>query len=254
MRRKKIEARRETREGQDSGSVGLDGRGGSGESSGHCPHRRDSIRTGSGRGGGFYRRWGKSSLDLIASSLTLLALLPVVGGVALLVRLTHGRPLLFRQKRPGLGGRPFNVLKFRTMTESKDDKGNLLPDHMRLTRLGRLLRRTSLDEFPEFVNVLKGEMSLVGPRPLLMEYLERYTPEQARRHEVMPGISGWAQVNGRNALTWDEKFKFDVWYVDHMSFRLDLKILAMTFWKVITGEGISRPGHVTMPVFKGNGR
>jgi sugar transferase EpsL len=156
-----------------------------------------------------------------------------------------------RQLRPGLHGRPFTLLKFRTMTEARDPAGNLLPDEQRLTRLGRFLRRTSLDELPELINVLKGEMSLVGPRPLLMQYLDRYTPEQARRHEVKPGITGWAQINGRNALTWEEKFKLDVWYVDHRSFRLDLRIILLTVWKVLRQEGISQPGQATMEEFQG---
>jgi lipopolysaccharide/colanic/teichoic acid biosynthesis glycosyltransferase len=143
------------------------------------------------------------------------------------------------------------LLKFRTMTEARDPAGNLLPDEQRLTRLGCFLRRTSLDELPELINVLKGEMSLVGPRPLLTQYLDRYTPEQARRHEVKPGITGWAQISGRNALTWEEKFKLDVWYVDHRSFWLDAKILLLTLWKVLRREGINQPGHATMEEFRG---
>lgn len=160
-----------------------------------------------------------------------------------------GQPVLFRQKRPGLNGKPFDLLKFRTMTEDRDEKGDLLPDRSRLTRLSRLVRSTSLDELPELFNVLKGDMSLVGPRPLLMRYLERYTPEQMRRHEVKPGITGWAQVNGRNALTWEEKFKLDVWYVDNQSFWLDLKIIALTIWKLIKREGINQPGQATAAEF-----
>jgi len=198
-----------------------------------------------------YCRWGKTVLDLVASSIAVLILLPVLAGIALLVRVLLGHPVLFRQKRPGLAGRPFELLKFRTMTEAKDAEGNLLPDDKRITRFGRFLRRTSLDELPELLNVLKGKMSLVGPRPLLMEYLERYTVEQARRHEVKPGITGWAQVNGRNALAWEEKFKLDVWYVDHVGLWLDLKILAMTAGQVAMGKGISAKKHVTMPVFEG---
>jgi lipopolysaccharide/colanic/teichoic acid biosynthesis glycosyltransferase len=168
-----------------------------------------------------------------------------------LVYFAHGRPVLFRQIRPGYKGKPFTIYKFRTMTNQRDKYGNLLPDEARLTRLGRFLRSTSLDEIPELINILKGEMSWVGPRPLLMQYLDRYTVEQARRHDVLPGITGWAQINGRNALTWDDKFKFDVWYVDHWSLSLDMKILLLTFWKVITREGISQPGHATAEEFMG---
>lgn len=171
--------------------------------------------------------------------------------VALLVRVTMGSPVIFRQRRPGLGGRPFTLLKFRTMAERRGGDRQALRDEERLTGLGRFLRRTSLDELPELVNVLKGEMSLVGPRPLLMHYLELYSPEQARRHEVKPGITGWAQVNGRNALSWEEKFELDVWYVDHWSLGLDLRILWRTLLSVLTGEGISAAGHATMPEFRG---
>jgi sugar transferase EpsL len=160
-----------------------------------------------------------------------------------------GKPVLFQQKRPGLNGNPFGLLKFRSMNEDRDERGNLFPDEKRLTNLGRFLRSTSLDELPELFNVLKGDVSLVGPRPLLMQYLERYTPEQARRHEVKPGITGWAQVNGRNAITWEEKFKLDIWYVDHVSFWLDLKIIAVTIWKIIKREGISQPGQATAKEF-----
>jgi lipopolysaccharide/colanic/teichoic acid biosynthesis glycosyltransferase len=170
----------------------------------------------------------------------------------LLVRVNMGAPVLFHQERPGLHGRPFILYKFRTMRDLRDVEGRLLPDEMRLTRLGRILRSTSLDELPELFNVLKGEMSLVGPRPLLMEYLNRYTPEQARRHEVKPGITGWAQVNGRNAITWEEKFKLDVWYVDNWNLGLDLKILGLTLIKVLKREGISAGGHATMPEFRGS--
>lgn len=178
--------------------------------------------------------------------------LPVMAALAALVRLQLGSPVLFRQPRPGRGGRIFRLCKFRTMTEARDAGGNLLPDAQRLTRFGQWLRSTSLDELPELFNVLKGEMSLVGPRPLLIQYLERYTPEQARRHEVRPGITGWVQVNGRNALAWDEKFRLDVWYVDHHNLWLDLRILAMTCKKVLLREGISAPGDATMPEFLGN--
>ena len=167
------------------------------------------------------------------------------------IRITMGTPVFFRQQRPGLHGEPFTIYKFRTMTDKRDDQGDLLPDAERLTPFGRFLRIASLDELPELVNVLRGEMSLVGPRPLLMQYLERYTPEQARRHEVRPGITGWAQVNGRNALSWENKFELDVWYVDHVSLWLDLKIIALTLWKIVRREGISQPGRATMEEFVG---
>jgi lipopolysaccharide/colanic/teichoic acid biosynthesis glycosyltransferase len=172
--------------------------------------------------------------------------------LALLVWIAHGRPVLFRQTRPGYQGRPFELLKFRTMVDIRDESGKLLPDSERVTRLGRVLRTSSLDELPEFLNVLRGEMSLVGPRPLLMQYLTRYTPEQARRHEVLPGITGWAQVNGRNDLSWEDKFRLDVWYVEHWSLRLDLRILGMTFVKVLRREGISQEGYVSAEEFKGS--
>jgi lipopolysaccharide/colanic/teichoic acid biosynthesis glycosyltransferase len=172
-----------------------------------------------------------------------------MGLIALLVWRTMGRPVLFRQARPGLHGKPFVMYKFRTMRDLRDAEGNLLPDEARLTPFGRWLRTTSLDELPELVNVLRGEMSLVGPRPLLMEYLERYTPEQARRHEVKPGITGWAQIHGRNNLSWEERLRLDVWYVDHWSLWLDLKILWRTLWMVLRREGISAQGHATMPRF-----
>ncbi len=180
----------------------------------------------------------KRLVDLIVSISALLLALPLFGLVAAAIRMNMGSPVFFRHKRPGLNGRPFFLLKFRTMSTEHDEKGRLLPGHRRLTRLGRLLRSLSLDELPQLINVLRGDMSLVGPRPLLMEYLELYTPEQKRRQEVKPGITGWAQVNGRNALTWEDKFALDVWYVDHRSFRLDLKILWMTLVKVFSREGI----------------
>ena len=194
----------------------------------------------------------KRALDVIGASFALLVFGPVMLYIALRIWREMGSPVLFRQVRPGLHGRPFVMYKFRTMTEERDAQGKLLPDEKRLTRLGRFLREHSLDELPEFFNVLKGDMSLVGPRPLLMEYLDRYTPEQARRHEVKPGITGWAQVNGRNALSWEEKFKLDVWYVDNWNLLLDLKILLMTIVKVLRREGISAQGHATMPEFKGS--
>jgi sugar transferase EpsL len=200
----------------------------------------------------WYRRWGKRLLDLVVVVPALVALAPLITVAALLVRLGMGKPVLFNQRRPGLGGLPFVLLKFRTMSDTRDSEANLLPDWKRLSPVGRFLRRTSLDELPTLWNVVKGDMSLVGPRPLLMQYLERYNSEQARRHEVKPGVTGWAQVNGRNALTWEEKFKLDVWYVDHYSFGLDLSILGMTLVEVLKGEGISAEGHATMPVFTGS--
>ncbi len=185
------------------------------------------------------------------AGLGLALLSPVLLGVAAVVRLSLGSPVLFRQVRPGLRGEPFEMLKFRTMRDAHDAHGRLLPDAERLTAVGRFLRATSLDELPELLNVVRGEMSLVGPRPLLMEYLPLYTPEQARRHEVRPGITGWAQVNGRNALSWDEKFRLDVWYVDNQSLWLDLRILLRTVKKVFVREGISQEGHATMEKFRG---
>lgn len=193
----------------------------------------------------------KRLIDFIGTLVGLVVLSPLIALIALLVRVNMGAPVLFRQVRPGLHGKPFVLYKFRTMRDLRDAEGRLLPDEQRLTRLGAFLRSTSLDELPELFNVLKGDMSLVGPRPLLMEYLPRYTPEQTRRHEVKPGITGWAQINGRNALSWEEKFKLDVWYVDNWSLWLDLKILAITFWKVLKREGISAEGHATMPEFLG---
>jgi lipopolysaccharide/colanic/teichoic acid biosynthesis glycosyltransferase len=199
----------------------------------------------------FNRRWGKRILDLFLSLLGLVVLSPVLLLIALLVRLRLGPPVLFRQVRPGFCGRPFTLLKFRTMRDLWNQEGDLLPDEARLSGFGALLRRLSFDELPELFNVLKGDMSLVGPRPLLVQYLDRYTPEQARRHEVKPGVTGWAQVNGRNAITWEEKFALDTWYVDNQSFLLDLKILVMTAWKVLKREGISAEGEATMPGFMG---
>jgi lipopolysaccharide/colanic/teichoic acid biosynthesis glycosyltransferase len=195
--------------------------------------------------------WLKRLLDVVGASVALLILGPLMLYLAFRVRQELGSPVLFRQVRPGLGGKPFVMYKFRTMTEERDEQGNLLPDEKRLTPFGAFLRAWSLDELPELFNVLKGDMSLVGPRPLLMQYLDRYTPEQFRRHEVKPGITGWAQVNGRNALSWEEKFKLDVWYVDNWTIWLDLKILWLTLVKVLRREGISAHGHATMPEFKG---
>lgn len=193
----------------------------------------------------------KMLLDRLVAICALTILSPLLVGIAVLIRLSNGSPSLFRQKRPGLHGAPFEVLKFRTMTGQRDSTGKLLPDAMRLTRVGRVLRNTSLDEFPQLWNVLRGDISLVGPRPLLMAYLERYSPEQARRHDVMPGITGWAQINGRNALMWEEKFTLDVWYVDHWSLWLDLKILSMTVLRVLRRDGISNLNHATMSEFTG---
>jgi lipopolysaccharide/colanic/teichoic acid biosynthesis glycosyltransferase len=202
----------------------------------------------------FYRRYGKRCLDLAGAGAAAALAAPALLALALLVRLRLGRPVLFRQQRPGRDGRPFTLLKLRTMRDLRDAAGEPLPDERRLGPLGRFLRRSSLDELPELWNVLRGDMSLVGPRPLLMEYLPRYTPEQARRHEVRPGITGWAQVNGRNALTWEEKFAHDVWYADHLSLGLDLRILGRTLLAVVRREGIHAEGHATMPKFQGSGR
>ncbi|MFA5873724.1 MAG: sugar transferase [Anaerolineales bacterium] len=194
----------------------------------------------------------KRIFDLLATTLGLVVILPLLLVICLLVWIFLGTPVLFLQPRPGYKSRPFIPYKFRTMTDRCGPDGNLLPDAERLTPFGRFLRSTSLDDLPQLWNVLRGEMSLVGPRPLLMQYLERYTPEQMRRHDVLPGITGWAQIHGRNALDWDEKFRLDVWYVDHRSFWLDIKILFLTPWKVFKREGISQPGHVTAEEFKGN--
>ncbi|HEX2206306.1 MAG TPA: sugar transferase [Longimicrobium sp.] len=193
----------------------------------------------------------KRTVDVIGAAAGLLLLSPVLAVVALLVRL-EGRPVLFRQSRPGLHGRAFTMYKFRTMRGELDAAGNPVPDEERITRLGHVLRATSLDELPELFNVLRGDMSLVGPRPLLMEYLPYYTPEQARRHEVRPGITGWAQVNGRNAITWEEKFRLDVWYVDHHTLPLDLKILFLTVSRVVRRHGVSPEDQVIMPRFRGS--
>jgi lipopolysaccharide/colanic/teichoic acid biosynthesis glycosyltransferase len=196
----------------------------------------------------------KRSFDLLASALALLLLAPVLVALALLVRAKLGSPVLFRQQRPGRHGQPFMMQKFRTMTDAHGADGQLLPDSVRLTPFGRWLRTTSLDELPELWNVLKGDMSLVGPRPLLMEYLPLYSPHQARRHEVRPGVTGWAQVNGRNALSWEAKFNLDVWYVEHASFWLDLRILALTVGRVLRPQGINAPGSATAEKFTGSAR
>lgn len=192
----------------------------------------------------------KRLLDIFVSALGLILLSPVLLAVALAVLVSMGRPILFRQTRPGRGGQPFDMLKFRTM-RADTAGGGVASDAQRLTRTGKFLRRTSLDELPELWNILKGDMSLVGPRPLLMQYLDRYTPEQARRHDVRPGLTGWAQVNGRNALSWEEKFALDTWYIDNRSFWLDLKIIAMTAWQVVRPRGISAQGEATMGEFMG---
>jgi lipopolysaccharide/colanic/teichoic acid biosynthesis glycosyltransferase len=194
----------------------------------------------------------KRLFDLLLSFLLLVLLSPILIILSILVAFFHGKPILFKQKRPGLGGNIFTILKFRTMRDRRDDHGNLLPDAERLTQFGRFLRSTSLDELPELINILKGEMSFVGPRPLLIEYLPLYSSEQSRRHAVLPGMTGWAQVHGRNILSWQEKFDHDIWYVDHWSFWLDIKILWLTLIKTLKREGISQPGQATAERFKGN--
>lgn len=194
----------------------------------------------------------KHIADGLCAAVGLVVVSPILAGTALLIRVMIGSPVLFRQKRPGRFGRPFTVYKFRTMSLATDESGKLLPDSERLTRLGKWIRATSLDELPQLWNVLRGDVSLVGPRPLLMEYLPRYSAEQARRHDVMPGITGWAQINGRNALTWEEKFALDTWYVDNWSLGLDLRILLLTFKRVLMRDGISNNQHATMPEFLGD--
>ena len=198
-----------------------------------------------------YRRYGKRLLDLGLASVLLVLLAPFMALVGLMVRLKLGSPILFRQRRPGLMGAPFTMYKFRSMAQKRDEEESLLSDSERLTRFGLLLRSTSLDEVPEIFNVFKGEMSLVGPRPLLMRYLDRYTPEQMRRHEIRPGITGWAQVNGRNAISWEEKFALDLWYVDNLSLWLDLRILLLTVVKTVQRQGISQSGETTKHEFTG---
>lgn len=194
----------------------------------------------------------KRVMDVSIALLLLLALSLPMLVVAIAVRWKMGAPVLFRQTRPGRNMRPFELMKFRTMNDETDSQGNVLPDEARLTPAGRWLRRLSLDELPQLFNVLRGDMSLVGPRPLLMEYLPLYTPEQARRHAVRPGITGWAQVNGRNAVSWEERFRLDVWYVDHQSFWLDLRILWLTLLRVLRADGINEPGAATMSKFTGS--
>ena len=194
----------------------------------------------------------KRFFDLVLTSIGIVLISPILLLLTILVYVYHGKPIFFMQRRPGYKGAPFLLYKFRTMTNTHDKQGNLLPDEQRLTRFGSFLRSTSLDELPELFNVLRGEMSLVGPRPLLMQYLSRYSPEQARRHNTLPGITGWAQINGRNKLSWDERFQLDLYYVDHWSFWFDLKILILTFWKVVQREGISQKDHATMEEFWGD--
>jgi lipopolysaccharide/colanic/teichoic acid biosynthesis glycosyltransferase len=201
---------------------------------------------------GFYRRHGKRALDLALTIPALFILSPAIAILTLAVRLNMGSPVFFRQERPGLHGTPFTLLKYRTMTDARNAHGTLISDSERLTTFGRFLRSTSLDELPELWSVLRGEMSLVGPRPLLIEYLPLYNRQQARRHETKPGLTGWAQVNGRNALTWERKFELDVWYVDNLGLWLDLRIISSTLWKVIAREGISGEGQATMSPFTGS--
>ena len=199
-----------------------------------------------------YKDFIKRLFDLAIAVPSVIILSPFLVLIEIMVRVRIGSPVLFRQMRPGLHGRSFTIYKFRTMTDERDEAENLLPDGDRLTRLGRFLRKTSMDELPELFNVIKGDMSIVGPRPLLTRYLDRYTPEQMRRHEVKPGLTGWSQVNGRNAITWEDKFKLDVWYVDHWSFSLDLKIIGITILKVLKREGINQAGQATMEEFTGS--
>ncbi len=195
----------------------------------------------------------KRTFDLVVSSLLFIITLPLMVIISILILVFMGRPILFKQQRPGLHAKPFYVLKFRTMDNKCDEKGNLLPDEDRVTLLGKILRKLSLDELPQLINVIKGDMSLVGPRPLLMEYLPLYSPEQARRHEVRPGITGWAQVNGRNAISWEKKFELDVWYVDNQSFWLDLKIILLTILRVLQTKDInSSPNQISTEKFRGN--
>jgi lipopolysaccharide/colanic/teichoic acid biosynthesis glycosyltransferase len=194
----------------------------------------------------------KRGFDLILSTFGLIILSPVLLVISIIILVYQGLPVLFIQQRPGYKAKPFSIYKFRTMTDDSSPDGNLLPEQQRITRLGKILRATSLDEILELINVFKGEMSVVGPRPLLMQYLSRYSIEQARRHDVLPGITGWAQINGRNAITWEEKFTLDVWYVDNWSFWLDIRILLQTLWKVLLREGIDEPGHISAGEFMGS--
>jgi len=200
-----------------------------------------------------YRQFGKRLFDILFTILALCVFAPILGVIALLVRVNLGRPIFFSQKRPGLNEKLFTLYKFRTMAVAYDASGNLRPDAERLTSFGRFLRTVSLDELPELFNVLRGEMSIVGPRPLLIKYLGLYTAEQARRHEIKPGLTGWAQINGRNAIAWEGKFTLDVYYVDHMSFWLDISIIALTVWALFKRKGINQPGQATMKEFMGSG-
>ncbi|MGX5479996.1 sugar transferase [Bacillus thuringiensis] len=193
----------------------------------------------------------KRLFDIFVSSIILVLTLPILLILAILIRVNLGSPIIFKQQRPGVYGKPFYLYKFRSMSDERDKEGNLLPNHMRMTKFGNVIRKFSLDELPQLINVLKGDISLVGPRPLLMEYLNLYTKEQARRHEVRPGITGWAQVNGRNAISWEEKFELDVWYVNNHSFILDMKILFLTALKVVRTEGVNKSENITMPKFTG---
>lgn len=203
--------------------------------------------------GSFYARHGKRALDCAVSAAALVVLSPLVAGVALVVRVKHGSPVLLRQERTGLGGRPFRLLKFRSMTDARDAAGCLLPDRERLTPLGQLLRETSLDELPELWNVLRGDMSLVGPRPLLHHYMQYYSEQQHRRHLVRPGITGWAAVNGRNTTTWEERFALDLWYLDRVTLRTDLLILLRTLETIVSRRDVNPRGQQTMPEFRGSG-
>jgi sugar transferase EpsL len=200
------------------------------------------------------RFFAKRLTDFFLSAIALLILAPLMAAVALTIRLSVGRPVLFRQTRPGYKGKPFTLLKFRTMTVARNSRGVFLPDAERLTPIGKLLRQLSLDELPQLWNVFRGDMSLVGPRPLLMQYMDRYTPEQSRRHDVKPGMTGWAQVNGRNTITWPDRFALDIWYVDHWNLLLDIRILLQTPWQVMKRSDISQQGHATMPEFPGSER
>lgn len=222
------------------------------EDDGVSAQRRPLMKRMCKRLRGLAYRATKRGVDVVGAACGLAATAPLWAPAAAAIRVTMGRPIFFRQVRPGLGGEPFEMLKFRTMREPEPGEARLASDAARITKLGRLLRSTSVDELPTMINVLKGEMSLVGPRPLLMRYLERYTPEQARRHEVKPGVTGWAQVHGRNAIDWDEKFALDVWYVDHQSLALDAWILLKTVQKVLVREGISAEGVATMTEFMGS--
>ena len=196
----------------------------------------------------------KRGMDVVGAAFALAVLWPVMLAMGVAIRACDGGPVIFRQRRPGLKGRPFTLLKFRTMREARDAEGRLLGDEARLTALGKVLRELSVDELPQLWNVLRGDMSLVGPRPLLMEYMERYSPEELRRHDVKPGIAGWAQVNGRNAVTWSERFALDLWYVDNWSLSLDARIILQAPWQIVMRNGVSQQGHVTMPEFLGSER